>query len=95
MRNTVSSPCPSIFFLSFLLLSQRTSLVRADPAVVPFEDCFDEPDNVQNKLNVSTVYAQVLEDADEIHYLNLTVIGTSPSEIVGVTNTSNSLGEWS
>ncbi|KAH6914675.1 membrane protein [Coprinopsis sp. MPI-PUGE-AT-0042] len=91
MRNSVPFACPSILFLSFLLLSQRTSLVRADPAVVPFQDCFDEPDNVQNKLQVSTVYAQVLEDADEVHYLNLTVIGTSPSEIVGVTNTSNSL----
>ncbi|KAG2013149.1 membrane protein [Coprinopsis cinerea AmutBmut pab1-1] len=93
----MNSPIPSLvsFFLSFLALVLTVSpdrlLVRADPAVVPFRDCFDEPSNVDNQLNVSTVYAQVLKDEEENHYLNLTVVGSSPAEIVGLTNASTSL----
>lgn len=78
----------------FALRPLRLLAARADPAIVPFQDCFDEPGNTGNKLNVSTVYAQVLRDDEENHYLNLTVIGVSPSEIIGLTNASSSLGEW-
>ncbi|RXW25178.1 hypothetical protein EST38_g690 [Candolleomyces aberdarensis] len=47
--------------------------------------------NPQNKLSVSTVYAQVLSDEQHGTVLNLTVFGSSPSQIIGLTNSSGSL----
>ncbi|KAF8914339.1 hypothetical protein CPB84DRAFT_1759012 [Gymnopilus junonius] len=71
----------------------RTHLPRlalSSTSLIP-SDCFDESDNVDQKFNVSTVYAQVLQNADFGNYLNLTVVGTSPQDILGVTNDSTSL----
>ena len=82
------------FALSFSLLSLLSTIlfVRAGPVSLPFEDCFSETRNAANKFNITTVYAQVLKD--EVHgtFANLTVFGTSPSTIVGLTNESTSLG---
>ena len=75
--------------LSLLLLLLPS--VAADPATIPFQDCFDGSESVDQKFNVSTVYAQVLQNADFGNYLNLTVVGTSPQDIIGVTNDSTSL----
>ena len=71
--------------LSLLCLLDVT---LADPASIPFQDCFNQPDILDQKFNVSTVYAQVLQNADLGNYLNLTVFGTSPKPILGLVNTS-------
>ena len=60
----------------------------ADTASIPFQDCFSSSASVAQKFNVSTVYAQVLQDADLGSYLNLTVFGTSPQPILGLVGTS-------
>jgi hypothetical protein len=60
----------------------------AEPASIPFQDCFNSSANLTLKFNVSTVYAQVFQDADLGSYLNLTVFGTSPREIMGLVGTS-------
>ncbi|KAG6813034.1 hypothetical protein H0H92_014568 [Tricholoma furcatifolium] len=66
-------------------------LFSAHPAVASFTDCFDPDGNVTQKLDISTVYAQVLNNDDMGTYLNLTVLGTTPQPIFGFTNSSTSL----
>ena len=75
--------------LSLLVLLIPYTL--ADPATIPFQDCFDEPKNIGQKFDVNTVYAQVLHNDEWGKYLNLTVVGTSPREILGRANGSLSL----
>lgn len=80
--------------LAFLVLLVALPRVFADPALAQFSDCFDdETGNVTQKLNVSAVYAQVIDSGTLGMHLNLTVIGTSPQDIVGFTNTSGRLSE--
>ncbi|KAF8961094.1 hypothetical protein BDZ97DRAFT_1940150 [Flammula alnicola] len=79
---------PSTLLSLIILLLPSTF---ADPASIPFQDCFDETQGVDQKFNVSTVYAQVLHNEEWGRYLNLTVLGTSPKDIVGMDNTSSSL----
>jgi hypothetical protein len=87
-RSSLFLPRSLIFFVLFFVLD------RTNAVVVPFSDCFDAPNNLQNKLNVSTVYAQVLSDEQHGTVLNLTVFGSSPSQIIGLTNDSGSLGKF-
>lgn len=82
---------PSLLTLILTLLLRCATPVYADPATVPFTDCFDNEANQTQKLNISTVYAQVLENNDLGKYLNLTMLGQSPQQILGVTNASRSL----
>ncbi|GLB34183.1 putative transient receptor potential (TRP) ion channel [Lyophyllum shimeji] len=77
--------------LSTLLISLLLRSVLADPAIAPFTDCFDEDSNPSLKLEISAVYAQVLDVPDKGTHLNLTVLGRSPQVIEGFTNTSTSL----
>ncbi|KAJ7681206.1 hypothetical protein B0H17DRAFT_943289 [Mycena rosella] len=63
--------------------------VLADPASLPFDDCFSG--NVSAKLTVDEVYGQVLTSEQLGTYLNLTVIGTSAQNISGFTDSSSSL----
>ncbi|TFK28920.1 hypothetical protein FA15DRAFT_611002 [Coprinopsis marcescibilis] len=92
MSKPFPSSLPRIFALLLLFTSFAGRLARADPAVVPFRDCRDDrSENDENRFNISSIYAQVLKDSDEQHYLNLTVLGSSPLEIVGLTNSSSSL----
>ncbi|KAJ7181605.1 hypothetical protein C8R43DRAFT_969628 [Mycena crocata] len=74
----------SALVLFFLVLP-----VFADPATLPFEDCFSG--NTSVKLNVDKLYGQVLTSEALGTYLNLTVIGTSAQEIFGFTDSSSSL----
>ena len=60
----------------------------ADPVSIQFQDCFNDLGSLDQKFNVSTVYAQVLQNADLGSYLNLTVFGTSPQRINGQNDTS-------
>ncbi|KAJ7167799.1 hypothetical protein C8R46DRAFT_995999 [Mycena filopes] len=80
------SPAPMGVALIALLLLRP---VRADPATLPFEDCFTG--NASTKLTVDQVYGQVLTSAELGTYLNLTVIGNSAQEIFGFTDSSSSL----
>lgn len=75
----------------FILLLFAILHVRANPATLTFKDCFSG--NVSQKFNISTVYAQILDTTQMGVYLNLTVLGVSPQQILGFTNTSTSLGE--
>lgn len=68
-------------FLSLLF----SGSVLSQPATLDFQDCFSG--NVTQKLNVSTVYAQIDGNAA----LNLTVIGYSDIPIVGRSNSSTKL----
>ncbi|PPQ63149.1 hypothetical protein CVT24_005789 [Panaeolus cyanescens] len=77
--------------LLLFIFSLLPSAILADPANIPFTDCFDELDNIDQKLNVTTVYAQVLQNQEWGNYLNLTVLGTSPKDILGLANSSTSL----
>ena len=81
-------PLPCSLFVLILALIPFT---HADPLTIPFEDCFDESDSLAQKFLVDTVYAQVLDNEEWGNYLNLTVLGTSPQEIVGLPNGSSSL----
>lgn len=95
--NSASSSSPTmratlptaLLSLIFLLLPS----VISDPLSVPFDDCFDETDSESQKFQVNTVYAQVLKNDQWGNYLNLTVFGTSPKDILGHTNSSTSLCE--
>ena len=69
----------SLLALLFFLLT-----VHADPANIPFTDCFDA-DNTTQRATIDTVYAQVLKNTDS---LNLTVLAHTPQPIEGLTNTS-------
>ena len=69
------------FFLSLFIY------VLADPVALPFTDCSDLRANESEKLQVDTLYGQVLHNAQG-YYLNLTLFGTSASEIAGVINSS-------
>ncbi|KAJ7755790.1 hypothetical protein B0H16DRAFT_1315397 [Mycena metata] len=75
----------SLALLSLLLFRP----VLADPANLPFDDCFTG--NVSAKLTVDTVYGQVLTSTELGTYLNLTVIGNSAQEIVASADSSSSL----
>ncbi|KAF8076772.1 hypothetical protein FPV67DRAFT_1472632 [Lyophyllum atratum] len=86
--SSVFSILSTLLALLGLLLLPR---VLADPAIVQFTDCFDDDSNPALKLDISTVYAQVLDNDELGRHLNLTVLGTSPQEIQGFTNTSTSL----
>jgi hypothetical protein len=68
------------------LLFASSCFVSAEPASISqFRDCFSGNDTARaQKLNVSTVYAQILNpDSDDDRRLNLTVVGDSGQVIVG------------
>lgn len=69
---------PRILLL-FVLCLLRLPRTLAQPAAIKFTDCFTG--NTSIKLDVSTVYAQVLL-VNEQRKLNFTVIGTTPQEII-------------
>lgn len=59
------------------------SSVVAEPATLPFTDC--SSGNASREVEISTVYGQTLSD----RYLNLTIIGSTPVEIISASNDSN------
>ena len=66
-----------------ILFALSVSSVVAEPATLPFTDCFSG--NPSHKAQVSTVYGQTLSD----RYLNFTVIGSTPAEIVSANNNTD------
>lgn len=84
----------TFFFLFGLVLLAPN--VYADPATLSFSDCFvPKGNNTAQKLSVSTVYGQILQDELPMSYLNLTVLGTTPAEIQNAANGSGELCELS
>ncbi|KAI1796123.1 hypothetical protein LXA43DRAFT_880388 [Ganoderma leucocontextum] len=63
-------------------------LTTAQPATLQFSDCFSSS-NTSQKLNVATVYAQFFPQSSKGAYINFTVIGTSPQEIIAASNGTN------
>jgi hypothetical protein len=86
MRTLLSIPRPLLILLLF-----AAPHIRANPATLTPKDCFSG--NAVQKLNISTVYAQILDNDQMGTYLNLTVLGTSSQQILGLSNASTSLGE--
>jgi hypothetical protein len=81
-------PC----ILVVVILSHFLSdFALGQPATLKYEDCFSSSGNISEKLNVSRVYAQILDGSS---VLNLTVIGQSNVPIVGRSNDSSKLGEF-
>ncbi|KAF9534607.1 hypothetical protein CPB83DRAFT_901584 [Crepidotus variabilis] len=74
-----------------LAFSLCVGSVFGNPASLAFQDCFDDPTSESQRLQVDNVYAQVLQNNQMGHYLNLTVLGSSPRDILGLSNTSTSL----
>ncbi|KAL7282609.1 hypothetical protein ACG7TL_004081 [Trametes sanguinea] len=71
-----------------LSLSLFTS-TTAQPATLQFFDCFSSSDTSQ-KLDVSVVYAQFFPAGESRGpYINYTVIGTTPQQIIAASNGSN------
>lgn len=66
----------------FIFILSLSSVV-AEPATLPFTDCFTG--DASRKVQISTVYGQTLSD----RYLNLTVIANTPVEIVSASNNTN------
>ena len=69
-------------FLLLCLSLTHTSLSSALPAQLQYDDCYYQS-NTSLKVNISTVYAQVLDDASSGgKYLNFTVLGETPKIIL-------------
>lgn len=79
---------PHIWVALFLSLF-FCELSLAQPATLKFQDCFSGG-NLTEKLDVTTVYAQVIGD----QLLNLTIVGNSNIPIVGRSSTSTKLGAF-
>ena len=79
--------------LSFLLLLAGAVGSLAQPAVLSFDDCFADSSTSQ-KLNISTVYAQLTEIPHGA-FLNFTILGETPEVILESSNGSNPVAsEW-
>jgi hypothetical protein len=63
------------------LLAGSLSVLAQPADVWQFRDCFSG--NETQKLNVSTVYAQILDADKENRHLNITLIGSSGQDILG------------
>jgi hypothetical protein len=87
-RAELAGCLPRLLVVAILLpfLSETT---LGQPAALDFEDCFSSSGNMTEKLNISTVYAQITGDNKA---LNLTVIGQSDIPIIGRSNDSTKLG---
>lgn len=79
-----------LFCLAFFALN-----VYADPATLSFDDCFvPSGNNTAQKLTVTKVYGQILQDELSNDYLNLTVLGTTPAVIQNAVVGSGELCEY-
>lgn len=59
------------------------SSVAAEPATLPFTDC--SSGDASYRVQIATVYGQTLSD----RYLNLTITGNSPINIVSANNSTS------
>lgn len=91
----MANSTPFIFFaVFFLFFWSLVGSARAQPATLSFQDCFQAADgNVSEHMIISTVYGQIVGDDTAGRRLNITILGESPTEILGLSNTSTDLGE--
>lgn len=82
------SPLHAAWFAATVL-----PLATAQIASLPFQDCSSSssPSSSSSKISISTVYAQITNTQAREHFLNLTLIGTTNSEILFSSNTSKPL----
>lgn len=66
-----------------ILFILGVSSVVAEPATLPFTDCFSG--QAPHKVQISNVYGQKLGD----RYLNFTIIGNTPIEIISASNNTD------
>ena len=59
------------------------SSVVAEPATLPFTDCFSG--DPSHQVQISSVFGQTLSD----RYLNFTIIGNTPIQIISASNDTN------
>ncbi|KAI6100227.1 hypothetical protein F5141DRAFT_325682 [Pisolithus sp. B1] len=74
-------PSPSQACLCLLFILPLA--VSAQPATLPFNDCFTG--SLSQKMSVDTVYSQIVDG----QHLNLTVLGETAQQIIGDANTTN------
>lgn len=79
-------------FLVVLVFLLNYHLVVAQPSTLQSIDCFSGT-NSSVKLNISTVYGQVITDDRLGTHLNLTVFGNSSQNIVGAASSTLPLCE--
>ncbi|KAG1752452.1 uncharacterized protein EDB91DRAFT_517091 [Suillus paluster] len=86
MTTIFSSSCCSVRVI-FLFLSFSVSLpsIFAQPATLPFYDCFSG--DASQKLSVDTVYSQIINGQT----LNITILGNASQQIVDSSANSTSL----
>lgn len=92
-RRRLRTMCPwPVSLVGLALFQLWVVAVVAQPAMAPFTDCFSGNDS--QKMTVSTVYAQILEDPSAGRQLNLTLLGSTDQEIDGISDDSGTnLGE--
>ena len=73
--------------LGIILLCSIPFSVIAQPASLSFTTCATGNDiDPARKINVSTVYGQVINNNVQGKYMNLTVIGNTGQEIIPISN---------
>ncbi|KAG1868176.1 hypothetical protein C8R48DRAFT_771875 [Suillus tomentosus] len=84
---TILSPSCCSVLRSFIFLSFSASLLStfAQPATLPFYDCFSG--SASQKLSVGTVYSQIINGQT----LNITILGNASQQIVASSANSTSL----
>ncbi|KAH9960519.1 hypothetical protein BC827DRAFT_1208355 [Russula dissimulans] len=78
---------PSFFPLAFFSFLFQNAVAQV--AIPRFTDCFTG--SASNKLNISTVYAQITTSESLGTHLNITLLGHSPDTIQGSANGSSDL----
>lgn len=83
-----SLPLTSLTISSFLsLLSFLATSALAQPASLPFSECTaGNAVSPAAKINVTTVYGQIVTDDILGRHLNLTVIGVTGQDIIPISN---------
>jgi hypothetical protein len=74
----------------FILYTCLFSFATAQLAIPRFIDCFSG--NTSLKLNISTLYAQIITSQSFGRNLHFTLLGNSPQIIEGTANGSSDLG---
>ena len=80
----------------FLILVWISSFlgVLAQPAILQYSDCFSGSSTDQ-KLDISTVYAQLIRPVSGAAHINLTLVGSTPETIVEASNGTDAVASES
>lgn len=93
MQNSAFVVC-SYRALALLLVLLYSHKVTAQPATLSFTDCTSgNAIDPSQKINVSTVYGQIVTNEILGRHLNLTVIGNTGQDILPISNETGLLCE--